>query len=122
MNDNSGFEVWTDGHGCQLALVPVAFGESVDELGDEDGYDGWFAESAGQRAPQRYEMRTLVGFPVEVHVVFPVEPWTAYDAISDRLIREGWTPPVADMVGECEHGLSADLCFGPNHYYDERYA
>lgn len=39
--------------------------------------------------------------------------------------REGATflPPEPSMNDSltCEHGLSADLCAGPNHYYDERF-
>lgn len=115
------YEVWTDAEGCQLMLVPTAFPAVVADDGDDDGFE-WYPDGPGQRPPQRYELQLLSGDPIAAHVVFPVEPWTAYDAISDRLIREGFTPPVSEPVGECEHGLSIDLCFGPNHYYDERYA
>ena len=78
--------------------------------------DEWYADFPGQRPPACYELRQVGGSGLMRYTVFPLEPWSAYDAISDTLRRDGWTPPTAEEMAECEHGLSAALCAGPMHY------
>ena len=102
-------EIWTspDGIACELFYV--------------GGVDDWFPEGPGQRPPARYELRVHGhrDIVVEEHTVFPLEPWSPYDAISDRLIAYGWEPPPSEPEPDCEHGLSANLCHGPNHYPED---
>jgi hypothetical protein len=110
-------EVWTAPNGVTVWLEPAAFDPCPDDDGCDD--EGWFAESPGQRPPQRYLLRsTVTGDVLDDFVVFPVEPWSPYDAASDRLIRDGYQPPTptAEELAECEHGLSQQLCAGPGHY------
>jgi len=104
----SDYEIWTDPEGRALDLVPVA----------QDFDDGWYPESPGQRPPQTYHMRDGFGITHAEHTVLPLAPWSAYDAIHDRLQREGWTRDTSndEPYESCEHGLSASLCSGPNHY------
>lgn len=99
-------EVWTHDDGSTAELV----------VADTDPGD-WFPESPGHRPPVTYELRSA-GVAVGVWTVFPVEPWGPWDALVDLLAREGWRPP-AEEYRTCEHGLSADLCAGPNHYPNE---
>jgi hypothetical protein len=96
-------EVWTDRDGRAATLHYAGTVE------------GWFAEGPGQRAPACYELWAGERL-VATHTVFPVEPWSAYDAISDRLVAEGWDGPPVEDPGVCPHGLSAALCAGPGHY------
>ena len=105
------FEIWTDPLGRPAKLIPVG----MPDFGD----DPWFAEAPGQRPPYEYRIEAAHNSRLALtRVVFPVEPWNAYDAISDILVRDGFTPPppTAEDLAECEHGLSAHLCTGPNHY------
>ena len=104
-------EIWTSPDGLPAALTLVELPPLA------DGDDGWFPEGPGELPPRSYEMR--VG-PIAVweRTVFPYEPWSPYDAVSDILRHEGWTPPPptdAEMA-ECEHGMSARYCSGPGHY------
>lgn len=78
--------------------------------------DGWYPEAPGQREPQSYELRNIETGEVERVTVFPVEPWSAYDAITDVLTARGWFNGDRLDRGTCEHGMSADLCAGPGHY------
>lgn len=116
-------EAWTDPAGRLAELVAVAHPTAAPLAAE--GYpedyedDGWFADFPGQRPPQSYELRSVVdGSVLRSDTVFPVEPWSWYDAIADRLVADGWTPPAPTEaeLEECEHGLSAMLCSGPNHY------
>lgn len=83
----------------------------------------WFAEGPGQRSPQFYDLALKDGTIVRSTVVFPCEPWSPYDAISDKLRAEGYERQdhPDDRHDVCEHGLSANLCSGPNHYPDEEW-
>ena len=78
--------------------------------------NGWYAEAPGEREPQTYRLdNTKTGESI-THTVSPIEPWNAYDAIVDRCVAWGWKDTTYVDPGKCEHGLSADLCAGPNHY------
>lgn len=102
------FETWVHPNGLPCKLVPVP----------TEGDGEWFAEEPGQRPPQSYELRPEVPGLKFGFTVHPGELWSAYDAISDELVRTGWHRDTAndEPYRECEHGLSADLCSGPNHY------
>lgn len=105
-------EIWLDPLGRPAELRHVG-------LTAYDGDDAWYAEQPGQLHPHTYEVRNVANPRLRLtRVVFPVEPWSPYDAISDLLVRDGWTPPAATVeeLATCEHGLSAQLCAGPNHY------
>lgn len=97
-------EVWTSPDGRLAALNPI-----------RSTHD-WYPEGPGHRPPQTYEMTDDNGDPIESFTVFPVEPWSPYDAAFDRLRGMGWVPPVQEPEPTCEHGLSASLCAGPGHY------
>lgn len=116
MTDTLTPEVWTSPAGVEAELHAAAFDPYVPETEDEyyDAYE-WHADFPGQRPPQRYKMVAADGTVVDDFVVSPCGGWSAYDAASDRLVREGWAPPPYDEA-ECEHGLSLALCAGPGHY------
>ncbi len=76
----------------------------------------WYADQPGQRPPQFYRVFGRRGEPVEDIVVHPVEPWSAYDAVGDKLRARGWEDLAPQDDATCEHGLSASLCAGPEHY------
>jgi hypothetical protein len=78
--------------------------------------DGWYPEAPGERAPQSYDLRNIETGEVERVTVYPVEPWSAYDAITDVLTARGWFNGDRQDSGTCEHGMAADLCAGPGHY------
>lgn len=105
------YEIWLDPLGRPARLIPVG----MPDYGD----DPWFPEQPGQRPPYEYRIEAVHNPRLALReVVFPVEPWSPYDAISDRLVARGWTPPAPteEEMAECEHGLSARWCSGPNHY------
>lgn len=88
-------------------------------LSDEDAefYEPWFAEGPGQREPRYYDLVNLTtGESVRLCTGVVYEPWTYFDAISDKLKAWGWTDTTLEEPGTCEHGLSAALCAGPEHY------
>ena len=109
-------EIWIapDGLPAELTLTSIAPAEVDPETGLDDE---WFPDAPGARPPVAYEMR--VG-PIVVweRVVFPYDPWSPYDTVSDVLCHEGWTPPppTEAELAECEHGMSARYCSGPAHY------
>ena len=76
----------------------------------------WFPESPYERPPQTYRIDNNNTGESILTTVFPLEPWSAYDAIGDRLAGWGWTDTTYEDPGTCEHGMSAALCEGPNHY------
>ena len=80
----------------------------------------WFPEGPGQLTPRRYELRMLDGSGVEGFTVFPLAPWSPYDAVYDVLVAGGWEAPAQTAAELCEHGLSAELCEGPGHYGADR--
>jgi len=102
-------EIWISADGLPAELTLVDFAPLA------DGDDGWFPEGPGERPPRAYEMRVGPNVVWE-RVVFPVAPWSPYDAVADILVAEGWAPPPSDDDAECEHGMSARLCSGPRHY------
>jgi hypothetical protein len=106
----NGHEVWTDPAGVRAELIPVANDPELDAE--------WYPDFPGQRPPRSYELRSGDGSVVRSDTVFPLEPWSWYDAISDRLAADGWSPPALDPaeLEQCVHGLSASLCAGPGHY------
>jgi len=107
-------EIWIDPQGRPAYLIPVG----PPTLVDEDG-EGWYPDQPGQRPPYEYRIQAAHNERLALkRVVFPVEPWSPYDAISDTLIREGFTPPAptAEELATCQHGLSLSLCAGPGHY------
>jgi hypothetical protein len=107
------YEIWLDPMGRPAHLIPV--GEPV----PAEGEDPWFADDPGMRPPFTYRIEAVHNPRLALtETVCPYEPWNYYDAISDRLIRNGWTPPAPTEgeMAECEHGLSARWCSGPNHY------
>lgn len=111
-------ETWRSPAGVPAVLTPYTPEPYVPD-DDEEYYDeGWYADFPGQRPPQSYRMVTLWGVTVDDFTVFPLDPWSPYDAASDRLVREGWTPPppTDEELAQCEHGLSLRLCAGPEHY------
>jgi hypothetical protein len=101
-------ELWTSPDGFVCELVPVPWPDEFE----------WYADQPGQRPPRFYELTSVDDVFTEERVVYPVEPWSPYDAISDQLIRDGWTgpPPTEEQLATCEHGLAAWLCAGPEHY------
>lgn len=105
-------EVWESPAGVAATLEPVDVPGLLDE---------WYPESPGARPPRVYRMVDAAGLTVTEFTVFPVEPWSWYDAASDLLVKEGWTPPppTAEDLAVCEHGLSVSLCAGPGHYPEE---
>lgn len=121
-------EIWTrDGVPFELHAVDMAAREAefLASLSDEEAamWEPWYPDFPGERPPQTYQL-TRVGNPYDVvaeFTVFPVGGWSWYDAASDRLLRDGYDPPPpteADLA-VCEHGLSARLCSGPNHYGED---
>lgn len=107
-------EVWMDPQGRPAYLIPVG--------APDFGEDGWYADQPGQRPPFEYRIQAAHNERLALKwVVFPVEPWSPYDAISDILVAEGFTPPSpsADELLTCQHGLSLSLCAGPGHYPQE---
>lgn len=106
-------EIWVSPDGIPCELTPVDL--------PVDDEEPWFPESPGQRPPRAYELRAVgdASNVVEHFTVFPVEPWSPYDAVSDRLRAYGWEPPEPEPYVECEHGLNFDLCAGPMHYPQE---
>lgn len=115
-------EVWHSPTGVACYLTPVALilPEEMPDLPED--YEPWYPEGPGERPPVRYHLVSCAGGTVvEDHTVYPYEPWSWYDAISDWLIKEGWEgpPPTAEELEVCEHGLSARLCAGPMHYPDD---
>lgn len=109
-------EIWVspEGLACELHYVP--FQPST----DDPDWEPWYPDEPGQRPPAHYELRsTFSGDVAKCLTVFPVEPWSPYDAVSDQLVRNGWHPPplTPEELAECPHGLSAQLCADPiNHY------
>ena len=103
------YEIWLDPMGRPARLIPVG----------TPNLDGWYADEPGQRPPYQYRIEAVHNPRLALtETVFPYEPWSPYDAISDRLTANGFTPPApteAEMA-VCEHGLSAQLCSGPGHY------
>lgn len=96
--------------GGQLAeLVPVLLPDDFE----------WYPEAPGQRTPQEYHMVLDDGTVIHDFMVFPVEPWSAYDAAVDKLTNRGYKMVGGRVPETCEHGLSADLCYGPNHYPED---
>jgi hypothetical protein len=119
----SELEVWTTPAGVAVELRAVDFEPYVPADDEEDcgGWE-WFPESAGARPPQRYLLVEVATGEVDLdRTVFPYAPWTAYDAISDVLLADGYEPPplTEAELATCEHGLSASLCSGPNHYGED---
>ncbi len=112
-------ETWVSPAGVPVTIKPVAF-EPYVPADDEDYFDdAWFPEEPGQRPPQRYLIVAVAdGTTVDDRTVFPYAPWSAYDAIADILLAEGYEPPplTAEELAECEHGMSAINCSGPNHF------
>ena len=100
---------WKNQNGAPMTVTPTGW---------PDGFE-WFAEGPGQRPPTFYELRSTRTGATEVMAVFPVEPWSAYDAAGDKLRGRGWSDcsPVDHEL--CEHGLAAAMCYGPGHYSDE---
>ena len=86
------------------------------ETEDGEWVEGWYPEAPGERPPQAYELRNIETGEVERVTVYPVEPWSAYDAITDVLTARGWFNGDRLDRGTCEHGMAADLCAGPGHY------
>ena len=111
-------EVWTDPLGRPAYLIPVG----APDFGEDDP---WYPDFPGQRPPFEYRIEAVHNPRLAFkRVVFPYEPCSPYDAISDILIGEGFNPPPCTEaeLAMCEHGLSAQLCAGPGHYpMDERY-
>lgn len=109
-------EVWTSPDGVEAYLTPVPL---TPPDPDDEFYEPWFAESPGARPPGRYNLIAVDdGRVVFDYTVYPYEPWSWYDAISDILLRDGWEPPplTEEEMALCEHGMSAWLCAGPSHY------
>lgn len=105
---NTDHEIWTDPMGRPARLIFLG------HLATD-----WYPDQKGQRPPATYRVEAVHNARLALtETVLPVEPWNAYDAISDRLVRMGFTPPPpteAEMA-TCVHGLSASLCAGPGHY------
>lgn len=109
--DTTNAEIWTDPQGRPAYLIPV--GVPAPDFGDE----GWYADEPGQRPPYEYRIQAAHNPRLALkRIVFPYEPWSPYDAISDILVADGFTPPTAEPEAECVHGLSLSLCAGPGHY------
>jgi len=119
-------ETWTK-EGRSFFLVPVDMAareaEFLATLSDEDAamYEPWYPDFPGEREPVAYELHdTATGEVAWERTIRPLDPWSAYDAVSDVLLRAGFVPPPSPDRGVCEHGMAADLCEGPNHYgYDD---
>lgn len=110
-------EVWTSSAGVATYLTPVPF-DPPEPTDDGDVWE-WFPEFPGARPPRRYNMIAVDdGRVVLDHTVFPYEPCSWYDAISNFLIHDGWEPPppTEEELALCEHGMAAWLCAGPSHY------
>jgi hypothetical protein len=76
----------------------------------------WYPDGPGQRMPQAYSLHLQDSRVVKSFMVFPVEPWSPYDAACDKLRDQGYEMVGGRQPETCEHGLSADLCAGPGHY------
>ena len=80
-----------------------------DEEGDADQYEGWFSEV--DALPRAFCDVYVVHAPHTYfalnHNVYDCAGFTQDDL--DECERIANLPP-------CEHGMSADLCTGPNHY------
>jgi len=73
---------WRTDDGRIVDVVPTGWPDDFE----------WFAEGPGQRPPQFYEVRELGKIKAtDTFAVYPVEPWSAYDAASDKLRGWGWT-------------------------------
>lgn len=116
-------EIWVSPAGLPVEIKPVAF-EPYVPADDEDYFDdAWFPEGPDQLPPQRYLIVSLAdGAVLDDRTVFPYRPWGPYAAITDIMLSEGYEPPAPteEELAECEHGLSAALCSGPNHYGADR--
>ena len=69
----------------------VTFGGQESDLMEEQDFEPWFAEEPGQKPPVTFSLITEDGQVFDQITVFPLEPWTAWDAIEDRLMADGWT-------------------------------
>ena len=105
MTDEMIQELWLSPEGVTATLEPASWPDDFE----------WYAEGPGQRPPQFYEMRQGAEILKEF-VVFPYEPWSPYDAAVDRLRGDGWTLTNPPEFRTCEHGMNAELCYGPSHY------
>lgn len=101
--------LWSAPDGLVLEVVPTQWPDDFE----------WFAEGPGQRPPQFYDMMASDGITYKSLVVFPVEPWNPADALADKLVSQGYKDLSPIDEETCEHGMSASLCHGPQHYpYD----
>lgn len=84
--------IWIDNDGHLVDVHPVPGAGEGYETEDGEWVEGWYPEQPGERPPQRYEMTWLSTptRPAEFHTVYPLEPWSAYDAITDELLSRGW--------------------------------
>jgi hypothetical protein len=91
-------EVWLDPLGRPAHLTFLGSPEAAfPELTADEDYEPWFPEGPGQRPPVVYELRNAANPRLRLtRTVFPLEPWSPYDAITDILVREGWTPPAQE--------------------------
>ena len=87
---NSDSWLWLTLRDQYVNVVPVPGAGDGYEAEDGEWVEGWYPESPGERPPQAYELRTLGTGEVERVTVYPVEPWSAYDAITDQLLARGW--------------------------------
>ena len=104
MQDTDNIWRWRTAGGEVVTVEPTQWPDDFD----------WYPEGPGQRMPQFYTVGDRT-FPV-----FPLEPWSPAEALSDLLTSWGWedlTPQPETLL--CDHGLSLDLCSGPNHYGEE---
>lgn len=88
-------EVWIDPLGRPATLTYLGSPEDAyPEMTQEEYYEPWYPDFPGQLPPVVYELRNVANPRLRLlRTVFPLAPWTPYDAISDILAREGWVPP-----------------------------
>jgi hypothetical protein len=109
--DTATAEIWTDKLGRPAYLIPV--GAPVSEDGE-----GWYADFPGQLPPYEYRIQAQHNPKLAIRkVVFPLAPWTAYDAITDFLLAEGFVPFNVPQDLQCVHGLTASLCADPTNHW-----
>lgn len=104
--------IWIDTDGWPVDVRPVSGAGDGYETEDGQWVEGWLPDGPGQRPPQQYQV-TWLEWSMGIHgivrspsreaeyiTIYPLEPWSAYDAITDELHRRGWREQAPTTQGE----------------------
>jgi hypothetical protein len=99
-------------------------GSAHDREGYGEGLSEMMAESPGLYMPSFYSLTEVATGKTHEFLVFGEGGFNPYEMASHLAVsREGATPVAAPVsMNEslvCDHGLSAALCAGPDHYPSE---